>query len=88
VSGTAGHCPTCRCPEKRYHLTVFAPNEKLYGRCGACGQARFEVEVFDNRTREHLPRTAHCGCCDHIHLEPGGYEYGHRPVMAQEGASR
>jgi hypothetical protein len=75
------HCATCTCPAIRIHLTVFPPNEVLYGTCEACGQPRWEVQFWDyHRRGAGYPgeRTQHCGCCTHEHRPPGGYDLARR----------
>jgi hypothetical protein len=68
------HCPTCQCePKTGFELTVYPPNEILYGRCETCGQVRWGTEMFSLRYRSQSG-TTHCGCCTHAHdLPPGGH---------------
>jgi hypothetical protein len=73
------HCPTCTCePKTGVRLTVYPPNEILYGRCETCGQVRWSTEAYSNRY--HSQTTAmHCACCSHPHdLEPGGHDFTDR----------
>lgn len=78
-------CPSCRCPGPGWHLTVYPPNETLYGRCGTCGQVKHSTELWDNQgplrdTGYDAERSYHCGCCAHPHnLDPGGHELESRP---------
>lgn len=68
------HCATCRCtPTGTDALIVYPPNERIYGRCEACGRVRWETQIYtDHRGRPHHAR--HCGCCTHPHdLRPGGH---------------
>ena len=73
------HCPTCHCePETGWDLTVYPPNELVYGRCETCGEIRWSTEMFSLRSRSKK-RAMHCGCCTHPHdLAPGGHHISER----------
>ena len=68
------HCKTCTCePKTGWHLTVYPPNEILYGRCEICGDVRHATQLHSLRWRS-TSSAMHCGCCTHPHdLEPGGH---------------
>lgn len=91
------HCKTCTCESQRaIHLTVYAPNEKLYGSCETCGQPRWVTELSRSSTAGGwgAERSEHCGCCTHRHdLSRGGHDFtvrewnarATRALLAEDG---
>ena len=74
------HCRSCTCdPRTGSWLTVYPPNEILYGRCETCREVRHETESGPYRYPEAMKRSLHCGCCTHPHnLPPGGHDIPER----------
>lgn len=69
------HCRTCSCTRELKTFTIYPANSKLYGRCGTCKQAMWEVEYHDEFVGYAPRRSAHCGCCTHAHdLRSGGHD--------------
>jgi hypothetical protein len=65
----------CGLMDTREQVTIYAPNERLYGRCDACGQVKWDTDRYRGDGSGHAPeRGSHCGCCTHAHdLPPGGH---------------
>lgn len=61
--------------DTREQVTIYAPNERLYGRCDACGQVKWDTDRYRGDGIGHATeRGSHCGCCTHPHdLPPGGH---------------
>jgi hypothetical protein len=68
------HCRSCQCdPDDSDSLTVYAPNERMYGRCDTCNAVKWHTEIYTGHCGSPR-RSAHCGCCIHPHdLKPGGH---------------
>jgi hypothetical protein len=77
------HCPSCTCESELDGLTIYSPNERLYGRCGTCGEERWATD-FHTGGRGEPARSQHCGCCTHRHNLPNGGHDGR--CLADESA--
>ena len=86
--GPAHGCPSCNCENTRgQHLTIYAPNELLWGRCGECGQIRWFTERYPPRYDGGPLKATHCACCTHPHdLGPGGHTIKRRPRIVDRAA--
>lgn len=83
TGGTPNHCPTCRCLGDTDSLTIYAPNETMYGRCPVCKDVMWHTEIHAGH-RGSSRRSKHCGCCTHPHdLNPGGYTIPRRGELEQ-----